>query len=47
MPWNDYADAPVAAELVDFMLNFEGNYIVGQVFYLDGGTEVLKRPEKF
>ncbi len=44
---NDYADAPVAAELVDFLLNFEGNYIVGQVFYLDGGTEVLKRPDRF
>jgi len=40
-----YADAPVAAELVDFMLNFEGNYIVGQVFHIDGGTEVLKRPD--
>jgi len=42
-----YAEAPVAAELVDFLLNFEGNYIVGQVFYLDGGTEVLKRPDRF
>ena len=42
-----YADAPVAAELVDFLLNFEGNYIVGQVFYLDGGTEVIKRPDNF
>jgi NAD(P)-dependent dehydrogenase (short-subunit alcohol dehydrogenase family) len=43
---DDYAEAPVAAELVDFLLNFEGNYIVGQVFYLDGGTEVLKRPDR-
>jgi len=42
-----YADAPVAAELIDFLLNFEGNYIVGQVFFLDGGTEVLKRPDRF
>lgn len=42
-----YAEAPVAAELVDFLLNFEGNYIVGQVFFLDGGTEVLTRPDKF
>jgi NAD(P)-dependent dehydrogenase (short-subunit alcohol dehydrogenase family) len=42
-----YAEAPVAAELVDFLLNFEGNYIVGQVFFLDGGTEVLKRPDRF
>jgi NAD(P)-dependent dehydrogenase (short-subunit alcohol dehydrogenase family) len=43
---DDYAEASVAAELVDFLLNFEGNYIVGQVFFLDGGTEVLKRPDK-
>jgi len=42
-----YADAPVAAELIDFLLNFEGNYIVGQVFFLDGGTEVLTRPDRF
>lgn len=43
---DDYADAPVAAELVDFLLNFEGNYIVGQVFFIDGGTEVLTRPDR-
>jgi NAD(P)-dependent dehydrogenase (short-subunit alcohol dehydrogenase family) len=42
---DDFADAPVAAELIDFLLNFEGNYIVGQVFFLDGGTEVIKRPD--
>jgi NAD(P)-dependent dehydrogenase (short-subunit alcohol dehydrogenase family) len=42
-----YAEASVAAELIDFLLNFEGNYIVGQVFFLDGGTEVLKRPDRF
>jgi len=42
----DFADAPVAAELIDFLLNFEGNYIVGQVFYIDGGTEALTRPEQ-
>jgi len=44
---DNYAEADVAAELVDFLLNFEGNYIVGQVFFLDGGTEVLTRPDKF
>ena len=43
---SDYAEAEVAAELVDFLLNFEGNYIVGQVFFLDGGTEVLTRLDK-
>ncbi len=44
---DEYAEPEVAAEMVDFLLNFEGNYIVGQVFYLDGGTEVLKRPDRF
>ena len=29
---------------MDFLLTFEGNYIVGQVFFADGGTEVLTRP---
>jgi NAD(P)-dependent dehydrogenase (short-subunit alcohol dehydrogenase family) len=42
----EYANAPVAAELIDFLLNFEGNYIVGQVFYIDGGTEALTRPQQ-
>jgi NAD(P)-dependent dehydrogenase (short-subunit alcohol dehydrogenase family) len=42
----DYAEAEVAAELVDFLLNFEGNYIVGQVFFLDGGTEAIKRTDR-
>ncbi len=42
-----YAQPDVCAELVDFLLNFEGNYIVGQVFFLDGGTEVLTRPDYF
>ncbi len=44
---NEYAEPEVAAEMVDFLLNFEGNYIVGQVFYLDGGTEAIKRPDRF
>ncbi len=44
---SDFAEAEVAAELIDFLLNFEGNYIVGQVFFLDGGTEALTRPERF
>jgi NAD(P)-dependent dehydrogenase (short-subunit alcohol dehydrogenase family) len=42
-----YAEPEVAAEMVDFLLNFEGNYIVGQVFFIDGGTEVLTRPDTF
>jgi NAD(P)-dependent dehydrogenase (short-subunit alcohol dehydrogenase family) len=44
---DDFADASVLAELMDFLLTFEGNYIVGQVFFADGGTEVITRPESF
>ena len=43
----EYAEADASAELVDFLLNFTGNYIVGHVFYLDGGTEALTRPDQF
>jgi NAD(P)-dependent dehydrogenase (short-subunit alcohol dehydrogenase family) len=41
---DDFAEAPALAEVMDFLLTFEGNYIVGQVFFADGGTEVLTRP---
>jgi NAD(P)-dependent dehydrogenase (short-subunit alcohol dehydrogenase family) len=41
------ADAPVVAELMDYLLNFEGNYTVGQVFFIDGGSEVISRPDEF
>jgi hypothetical protein len=32
---------------MDFLLTFEGNYIVGQTFFADGGTEVITRPAIF
>ncbi len=43
----DFAEAPVLAEVMDFLLNFEGNYIVGQVVFVDGGSEVFARPDGF
>jgi NAD(P)-dependent dehydrogenase (short-subunit alcohol dehydrogenase family) len=44
---DDFADADALAEVMEFLLTFEGNYIVGQVFFADGGTEVITRPEDF
>lgn len=43
----DFAEADALAEVMEFLLTFEGNYIVGQVFYADGGTEVITRPAEF
>lgn len=44
---DDFAEASALAEVMEYLLTFEGNYIVGQVFYVDGGTEVIKRPGDF
>tara|TARA_R110000824_G_scaffold48129_17_gene136110 strand:+ start:235 stop:1005 length:771 start_codon:yes stop_codon:yes gene_type:complete len=44
---DDFADASALAEVMDYLLTFEGNYIVGQVFFADGGTEVITRPDDF
>ena len=43
----DFAEADEVAEVMEFLLTFEGNYIVGQVFFADGGTEAIKRPAEF
>lgn len=42
---SDFAEAPALAELMDYLLNFEGNYTVGQVFFVDGGSEAITRPD--
>jgi len=44
---DDFANADALAEVMEFLLTFEGNYIVGQVFFADGGTEVITRPTEF
>jgi NAD(P)-dependent dehydrogenase (short-subunit alcohol dehydrogenase family) len=44
---DDFAEANALAEVMEFLLTFEGNYIVGQVFFADGGTEVITRPTEF
>jgi len=40
----DYAEASDAAELMDFLLNCETDQIVGQVIFLDSGSEAITRP---
>lgn len=42
-----YAKASEMAELIDFLLRFEGHYLVGQVIFNDGGTDAIMRPESF
>ena len=44
---DDFADADALAEIMEFLLTFQGNYIVGQTFFADGGTEVITRPDDF
>ena len=44
---DDFAEADALAEVMEFLLTFAGNYIVGQVFFADGGTEAITRPTAF
>jgi len=40
-----FAGPEDVAELLDFLLNFEGNYILGQTYFIDGGTDAIIRPD--
>lgn len=40
----EYAEARDAAELLDFLLTCETDQIVGQVIFLDSGSEAILRP---
>lgn len=42
-----YAKADEMAELIAFLLRFEGHYLVGQVIFNDGGTDAIMRPDSF
>ena len=41
----DVGQPEEVAELMDFLLNCQTGYIVGQTIFIDGGTEALLRPE--
>lgn len=42
-----YAEPEEVAELIEFLLGVESHYLVGQMIYLDGGTDAIIRPDSF
>lgn len=40
-----YAAAPEIAELIDFLLCMENHYLLGQIIFIDGGSDAILRPE--
>jgi NAD(P)-dependent dehydrogenase (short-subunit alcohol dehydrogenase family) len=40
-----YAKPEEVAELADFLLGFESHYLLGQIIFIDGGTDILLRPD--
>jgi len=41
----NYAKAQDVAELMDFLLTYETGYLLGQIIFIDGGTDVITRPD--
>ena len=39
-----FGEADEVAEAVAFLAELEGNYLIGQILFVDGGTEALLRP---
>ncbi len=42
----DYAGPEQIAELLDFLLNMENSYLLGQLIFIDGGSEAILRPQQ-
>lgn len=42
----DYAGPEEIAELLDFLLNMETHYLLGQLIFIDGGTDAILRPQQ-
>lgn len=42
-----YAQPEELAELIAFLLGMENHYLVGQVIFMDGGTDAIMRPDSF
>ena len=40
----DYAEPGDIAEVLQYLLSFENNYTVGQIIYIDGGSDAILRP---
>lgn len=41
----DYAGPAEIAELIDFLLGMENHYLLGQIIFIDGGSDAILRPE--
>lgn len=42
-----FAKPEEIAELIVYLLTFEGHYLVGQMIFIDGGTDAIMRPQAF
>jgi NAD(P)-dependent dehydrogenase (short-subunit alcohol dehydrogenase family) len=40
-----YAQPGEIAELIDFLLGMENHYLVGQIIFIDGGSDAILRPD--
>ncbi|KFG88862.1 putative oxidoreductase [Sphingobium herbicidovorans NBRC 16415] len=47
MAVKNYAEPGEVAELIDFLLGMENHYLVGQIIFIDGGSDAILRPENF
>ena len=45
MAVTDYAGPDEVAELIAFLLGFENHYLLGQIIFIDGGTDAIMRPD--
>jgi NAD(P)-dependent dehydrogenase (short-subunit alcohol dehydrogenase family) len=44
MAVENYAEPEEIAELLAFLLGFENHYLLGQILFIDGGTDAIMRP---
>lgn len=42
-----YAHGAEIAELIGFLLGFENHYLLGQIIFIDGGSDAILRPAAF
>jgi NAD(P)-dependent dehydrogenase (short-subunit alcohol dehydrogenase family) len=42
-----FAKPDEIAELICFLLTLEGHYLLGQMIFIDGGTDAIMRPDSF
>lgn len=43
----DYAEPEVIAEVLDFLTGLEACYVIGQLIFVDGGSDAIMRPNSF